>query len=604
MQGWYESGYFFDGLPMKRNDIDADFETLQSFKRRIVPPGTAETLFLSHISPKTPPAPPGLVPQPNSTLSSVSVPTPIDRYFAADINQASVNQNSYPPANNSGYLGGLDQLPSGYSLHALGPISDAERARREREDFLRSLREREMASNTPDHVLGANVSADMSSFGLGMGNVAPNQRPVNGAFRPGNAGVATLQPNLAALSPVAMFGQQPFQQITSPTYTQNSAYDTMNAHSSILGQTPVWGHPTAVGIEDRGSGYGIRSGSAQASSSPSPWQTVIDTSNNTAWNQQPLADVNDHFQSTLPTFSEPPQLSAPTTSIDQAHIINTQQFTHEMGYLEPESVDELTSEVQELAVNDDLPVPATGSSPSANAITTSPSEPTVPSEESNVSDVPVINAAPVPVKPVWSTTDEKSTTAISLRKIQEAEAKKVAEARKAEKDRLARLAATATATAGSSPSSVTSPLDTAGSWGLPQVGRAAPVNPSPSGGATAASVVGAWATRAAQPAKKTMKEIQEEEAKRKKEPALSGPPSSREGSAPVVTAPPASTSSTSTKRGYADSAKVSVRWLCDAVMKIDSICRCQQLTQPLARQVVGRLLEQAAKSWALPVQPL
>ncbi|ETW87633.1 hypothetical protein HETIRDRAFT_431920 [Heterobasidion irregulare TC 32-1] len=132
---------------------------------------------------------------------------------------------------------------------------------------------------------------------------------------------------------------------------------------------------------------------------------------------------------------------------------------------------------------------------------------------------------PTTGKPVWSTEDEKKkglSTSLSLREIQEAEAKKqeVKKAAEREKERIARAAAA------QAPSQ---PLDDAqtftASWGLPtsQVGatrHTSTKEAAPSAAATP-SAPGAPApvwTNAVKPStsKKTMKEIQEEEERRKK----------------------------------------------------------------------------------------
>ncbi|KAJ3983366.1 hypothetical protein F5890DRAFT_1442875 [Lentinula detonsa] len=138
-----------------------------------------------------------------------------------------------------------------------------------------------------------------------------------------------------------------------------------------------------------------------------------------------------------------------------------------------------------------------------------------------ISDIPespsVAAASAVPK--AWVKEEESKKTATSLRKIQDAEAKK-AEARKAadrEKERAARAAG----------QSVPSPLvedvqPFTASWGLPtsKAGKGSAATPkesvSPTPGVAAAPPV--WSTAVAKPAdtKKTMKEIQEEEERRKK----------------------------------------------------------------------------------------
>lgn len=135
------------------------------------------------------------------------------------------------------------------------------------------------------------------------------------------------------------------------------------------------------------------------------------------------------------------------------------------------------------------------------------------------SPTPIMPAAP---KSVWSTGDDtrktESSAPKSLREIQEAEAKK-AEARK-ERERLARVNTnTVTATAPTSSSEEAQPFTTA--WGLPtsQVGarNVSVTKDTPTSGSTATAPSPlVWTTGTpASAAKKTMKEIQEEEERRK-----------------------------------------------------------------------------------------
>ncbi|KAL1688359.1 hypothetical protein GGG16DRAFT_116094 [Schizophyllum commune] len=131
---------------------------------------------------------------------------------------------------------------------------------------------------------------------------------------------------------------------------------------------------------------------------------------------------------------------------------------------------------------------------------------------------PPQSAAP---KPVWLKDDDKkkSGVTLSLREIQEMEAKQ-AEARKAaekeQRERAARAAATATATPVEDAAGFTA------SWGLPtsQAGGRGSAAPKEAAAGSPASTPGAgapWMTGgASHPAKKTMKEILEEEERRKK----------------------------------------------------------------------------------------
>jgi PERQ amino acid-rich with GYF domain-containing protein len=122
--------------------------------------------------------------------------------------------------------------------------------------------------------------------------------------------------------------------------------------------------------------------------------------------------------------------------------------------------------------------------------------------------------SPVP-KPAWATEDDakKGKASLGLREIQEAEAKK-AEARKvAERERLAR------AQVSTPPAVVEDAQPFTASWGLPTSQTGARTAVTPRGGeavATPAASAPVWTSTSTAPAKKTMKEIQEEEERRKK----------------------------------------------------------------------------------------
>ncbi|KAG1757349.1 hypothetical protein EDB19DRAFT_1657020 [Suillus lakei] len=122
--------------------------------------------------------------------------------------------------------------------------------------------------------------------------------------------------------------------------------------------------------------------------------------------------------------------------------------------------------------------------------------------------------SPVP-KPAWATEDDakKGKASLGLREIQEAEAKK-AEARKAaERERLAR------ANVPIPPAVVEEAQPFTASWGLPTSQTGARATVTPRGGeaaGTPAANAPVWTSTSTAPAKKTMKEIQEEEERRKK----------------------------------------------------------------------------------------
>lgn len=164
----------------------------------------------------------------------------------------------------------------------------------------------------------------------------------------------------------------------------------------------------------------------------------------------------------------------------------------------------------------EAPVP---SKPKRKAPVVKTSQSPQPTTQTSKTPTPPLPSPAPQIKAAWSKEDEAkkakpSGVALGFREIQEAEAKK-AEVRKTadrERERVVRTAVT--------PSEEV-PAFTA-SWGLPtsQVGRNTPAKDGPSGasaGNTGATTPPVW-TSVAKPAvtKKTMKEIQEEEERRKK----------------------------------------------------------------------------------------
>ncbi|KAG1866280.1 hypothetical protein C8R48DRAFT_747549 [Suillus tomentosus] len=122
--------------------------------------------------------------------------------------------------------------------------------------------------------------------------------------------------------------------------------------------------------------------------------------------------------------------------------------------------------------------------------------------------------SPVP-KPAWATEDDakKGKASLGLREIQEAEAKKTEARKVAERERLAR------ANVPTPPAVVEDAQPFTASWGLPTSQTGARATVIPRGGeaaVTPAASAPVWTSTSTAPTKKTMKEIQEEEERRKK----------------------------------------------------------------------------------------
>ncbi|KAK7064621.1 GYF domain-containing protein [Favolaschia claudopus] len=252
----------------------------------------------------------------------------------------------------------------------------------------------------------------------------------------------------------------------------------------------------------------------------SPWGTTTQTNEPTThWYAASHGVIEEHWQ-------EDRGHSLTFSNLGQ----HNQQFANlpDEGPKVPIAVNEPVSQTRTIVPEPEAPAkPAAAPPQPVKARTKSNAQPLVAQTPiAPVVPAPVESAAPAApgaVRAAWSTEEEPkrpkpSGVALSLRDIQEAEAKKTEARKVAERDR--ERAARATSSAVPAPEEA-QPF--VASWGLPtsQAGtRATPVKESPAvaaasspGGTTPA----VW-TNATKPptTKKTMKEIQEEEEKRKK----------------------------------------------------------------------------------------
>ncbi|KAJ7693585.1 hypothetical protein B0H17DRAFT_489140 [Mycena rosella] len=238
-------------------------------------------------------------------------------------------------------------------------------------------------------------------------------------------------------------------------------------------------------------------GAAVQPSEPSPWYAashgIIDESN---WKEERgghsltfsnLGQHNQQFTSVPDDVSK-----APVTAIEGAR---------------PSEIPDTKAPTKPAAVP---PQPTKTRTKSTSQTTAQP--PIAPS-------IPAAESSPqVPAKAAWTKEEEAkkpkpSGVTLSLRDIQDAEAKKVEARKVAERDRdRAVRASSSTAPAPEEAQPFTA------SWGLPTSQAGARAAPAKETGAAASPTTGAVWTNATKPVatKKTMKEIQEEEEKRKK----------------------------------------------------------------------------------------
>ncbi|KAJ7770933.1 hypothetical protein DFH07DRAFT_259983 [Mycena maculata] len=242
----------------------------------------------------------------------------------------------------------------------------------------------------------------------------------------------------------------------------------------------------------------------------SPWGTTTQTSEPSPWFAASQGVVDEH------SWKEERGHSLTFSNLGQ----HNQQFTSAPDETVKAPV---LAEVAQPVETSDIDVPAKPpaaptqrtkrSKSTAQPVAPPPIAPAIPAAETT----PAVPAAP---KPAWAKEEEAkrpkpSGVTLSLRDIQDAEAKK-AEARKVtERDR--ERAARASSSTGPAPEEA-QPFTA--SWGLPtsQAGaRAAPAKETAAASPTTGGAPAVW-TNATKPnaTKKTMKEIQEEEEKRKK----------------------------------------------------------------------------------------
>ncbi|KAF5375267.1 hypothetical protein D9758_000086 [Tetrapyrgos nigripes] len=301
-------------------------------------------------------------------------------------------------------------------------------------------------------------------------------------------------PRLGQGAPVNVPGtvmSSPWRAVDAPVPKSAGPFDTAQSNSSIANHSPI-------------------------PSQSSPWGSTTQLYKQTA----PVSDAI-LSQASTDISKEESEISIP--SVDQL----PGSIAEESLAPEPQSESfslEATASPESAPESSPTVVPVSTPAPTTKA-RAKPVQPIVPTQTSPEAPTAQIATSPSPSQPVssapskaaWAKDDESKKTAMSLREIQDAEAKK-AEARKAaerEKERVVRAAATAASTEDVQPFTT--------SWGLPtsKAGKVAAVAPQPKDAVLVATppptTPPVW-TQAGKPAatKKTMKEIQEEEERRKK----------------------------------------------------------------------------------------
>ena len=620
MQGWYAEGYFTSDLLLKRLDVDDTFEGLQDYRRRVVPPGTEDLLFISPFAPKqTPPIPPGLARQPIHDGFGTPSRFPLGRIDTGTQSPALEN-GSYAPSPTTPSSAYVTTGNMSATLPVAAHIAnDTERQKRERDEFLRTLRERELAAQQENGYGDGNNQSMSPLVGspFGGGAVGRNGLRVSTSEMANSLGIQTFKTQ----SPVhqtqmSPFGNSTMSPFSQQNYTVPQQNPTTNAdhnhHSSAWGMTPH----SANRHDSINNGF--NSNNYHSGGDSSPWHSIIEPSTDrgmslpyqnpqtpfnaipppiqSPWNlpgQHTLSQPNVQHASDFGTIGlqgEPSnQSSAPTQTTsafpDDAQIndmtsgvesldINRRNSVGDVSSImsdqevapvsedlsswgaDQTTTDTATSGQSQSEENEQVAIPAAKVKPAANDASGKKDTSNTKSSTSIPTSTPstTIGSIPshLPAKPAWSVGvfDDKivssmTPTTMSLRQIQDAEAKRSAEMKKQEKERAVKTSSATTPTA-----PVPSTVESGSSWGLPQLGKATPTpssvsTPSPSIANTQVPG-GVWTTKAAQSNKKSMKEIQEEEERRKKEVAAVS--AAKETQAAV--------NASNLKRGYADSAKV------------------------------------------------
>ncbi|KAJ3767353.1 hypothetical protein FB446DRAFT_696431 [Lentinula raphanica] len=316
--------------------------------------------------------------------------------------------------------------------------------------------------------------------------------------------------------------QPPINNTTASPW--GSVDSQFNKHNVPFDATPS--KPSTVHNQSPwGTGQVPVSRSSSQTNDISPWLTATKT-NKEPWKEEPSI-ITDVSSSDLAQFTQQDEKLEDATKTKETVVDVIPETKPVLAAEAPAAVAAADPSVSPVVPPPTKPQTKTSrrTTQTAPAQTAPPEPAPVVPEVAETQPVAAAPTTPTVVPKAWAKDEESKKAATSLRKIQDAEAKK-AEARKVadrEKERATRAAALTVSAA--SPAEDVQPFTT--SWGLPtsKAGKgsaaATPKESAPPTPATAIPVTPpVWSTTAARPAdtKKTMKEIQEEEERRKKTP--------------------------------------------------------------------------------------
>ncbi|CAA7259986.1 unnamed protein product [Cyclocybe aegerita] len=561
MQKWFNDGYFSPDLPMKRTRYDTQWTTVEELINRV----PNENIFLSPLNVLAPAqalesnhslqnygAPDNVFhepfqPAPIRTLRSSALESylasgsmhsdsPSSSFGASQFGNPSPDPSTFGGRDSRGFFTGGDAVNRMQGFSVQDPGSNLERRTTGHEyghdqgpSFGNFIPERGIGLNghgynTLQDPWSIASTAPSSGFGGPREPVSSNQRlatfahdALQGTFNQGvypndnfsaqRSGSGDMNFTRYDFVGQTFHAPQEQQQYASPMRDFNEERQTSNA----FGYSPQIQHNVVAGIA-------VQSSWNNGADLSHVNQTVPDETT-----QLPLAtasqiNLTESRQSSELVPEALPQGEAAVTSNLTVgnlghHNQQQEQLSNKLKKVSIESVEQsIPTPSESISVSEvSVPQPPIASAKASNKSTqASPVARAVPA--------PADAAAAAPSKLAWAIEEEgkkkkkRPGPAISLREIQEAEAKKL-EGRKAaerEKERVARASATEA-------KEDVQPFTA--SWGLPtsQTGaRSATIRETPVTPASPASAAPVWTTATKPPAaKKTMKEIQEEE-KRKK----------------------------------------------------------------------------------------
>lgn len=563
MQKWYNDGYFSADLPMRRTKYDTNWITVGD----LVAQANNGNIFLS--PPPSAMGPPGLSrgspmrhfmgqdPAYNEPYQPSPIRSLRTSALESYIGGGSIQSDSPSSSFGASHFGNASPEPSIFNHHTPDPNNPRLSGLVDSPMVNRRLPNHEYTPNLPSQLYGGYSRPHDPQFNLyGFNNAihnthdqwmmqsnafgtpgylqprdAPQQLVFEGATHP--QGIYTQENHGHGGSPAsraAMYGGygytgSPMEIQQQPEFSSGQLPDLLATHPAPLGD----GQGASVNGQSQ-----IHS-VVDSDPTTSPWNTAVtdapiaqpEPQSDTQSPQPATAPVQSPWGNVQPVIPAPLE-DVPTPSMAKLTVDEAWPTPVAAAQEEARPASKATPQVVQVQEKTSPPSPVP--EPTEAVVVTETPSPATPTtvERSSSSE-----AIPPPTKLAWAKEEDHKKKkgvipSISLREIQEAEAKK-AEARKVaekEKERLTRASAAAAAADIKEDVQpfITSwglPTSQAGSRGTPTSASALVSSPAPT---TPQPTTPVWTTPAKPlTAKKTMKEIQEEEERRKKLAAKEAP---------------------------------------------------------------------------------